>query len=106
MATISVSVKSRVPMVSALVHGRVAIAITKAAHDIEAHAKSRAPVDTGLLKSSIEAEGSGAEWRVVSPAHYSVYQEFGTSRSAAQPYMLPAVEVVRPSLIAALRRIV
>lgn len=103
MATIRVVVRSRVPYVTAAVYAKAAAATAKAAHDIEAGAKSMAPVDTGLLRSSIAAKGSGLAWVVESPVDYSVFQEFGTSRMAAQPYMIPAAERVRPSYIAAMR---
>lgn len=106
MSTISVRVHSRVPAVSAAVQAKAGLALAKAAHDIEAHAKTLAAVDTGLLKNSIRAEQEGAGWQVVSPVDYSVYQEFGTRHTPAHPYMLPALEFVRPKLIAALRQIV
>ena len=106
MPTISVQVKSRIPAVRAAVQAKAGLVIAKAAHDIEAQAKTRAPVDTGLLKNSIRAEGDGTSWQVVSPVAYSVYQEFGTRHTPARPYMLPALELVRPSLIAALRSLV
>ena len=106
MATITMNVTSRIPVVTAAVRARAALAIAKAAHDIEAQAITRAPVDTGLLKNSIRAEGSGLAWRVVSPVGYSVFLEFGTTRMAAQPYMLPALEMVRPALLSALRGLI
>ena len=106
MPTISVQVKSRIPAVRAAVQAKAGLAIAKAAHDIEAQAKTMAPVDTGLLKNSIRAEGDGTSWQVVSPVDYSVYQEFGTRSTPARPYMLPALEMVRPKLIAALRTLV
>ena len=106
MATISVRVNSRVPAVTAAVQAKAGLAVAKAAHDIEAHAKTMAPGDTGLLKNSIRAEGDGSSWEVVSPVDYSVYQEFGARGTPARPYMLPALERVRPSLIAALRQLV
>ena len=106
MTTISVRVNSRIPAVKAAVQATAGLAVAKAAHDIEAHAKTLAAVDTGLLKNSIRAEGDGTNWQVVSPVDYSVYQEFGTRHTPARPYMLPALELVRPKLIAVLRRLV
>jgi HK97 gp10 family phage protein len=105
MATVTVTMRSRIPQVVAAATAKAAMATAKAALDIEAHAKTRAPVDTGALKNAIAASGSGLEWRVDSPVHYSVYQEFGTSRMAAHPYMVPAVEIVRPRYLAALKAI-
>ncbi|MCR4340771.1 MAG: HK97 gp10 family phage protein [Gemmatimonadaceae bacterium] len=107
MATTSVIVRSRVPQVIAKVHASAAIAVAKAALDVEAQAKNRAPVDTGFLKNSIHAsKEQETVWRVDSPADYSLYVELGTRRMAPQPYLIPALEFVRPSLEAALRRLV
>lgn len=107
MATVTITVRSRIPQVSAQVRRRAEQVVAKAALDIEAQAKMRAPVDTGLLKNSIHVEPrSPLERNVSSPVHYSVYQEFGTRHMAAQPYMTPAAEFVRPSFFAAMRRLV
>ena len=109
MATISVKieVKSAIPEVGAVVRQQAGKAIAKAALDISTQAKVRAPVDTGLLKNSITAEQVAPfAWVVESPVHYSIYQEYGTSRMPAQPYMTPAVEFVKPSFEAAMRRLI
>lgn len=110
MATLSVKIKvtSHIPRLTAAAHERAEAAVAKAAADIEAQAKARAPVDTGLLKNSINQPPPEEPMRrvVESPIHYSVFQEYGTSRMPAQPYMTPAVEFVKPSLEAAMRRLV
>ncbi len=107
MPTIRVVVKSRFPQLTVAAQALAEAAIAKAAHDIEAHAKAAAPVDTGLLRNSITSRREGRlAWVVESPVDYSVYQEYGTSRMAARPYMTPAVEIVRPRLLSALRGIV
>lgn len=48
-------------------------------------------------------EAGHFEAYVVSDAEYSIYQEFGTKRSSAHPYMVPAVEANEQSLPAAIR---
>lgn len=106
MPTITVSVRTKFPEVTAKIRANAALAIAKGATDIEAHAKALAPVDTGLLRNSIHSEQKGElEWEVESPVHYSVYQEYGTSRMAPQPFMTPASEMVRPKLAEAFRRL-
>lgn len=100
---VTVVVHSYVPAVTAIVHHRIEAALAKAAMDIEAHAKQLAPVDTGALKNAINANGGGLAWRVDSPAAYSTFQEFGTRKMPAHPYMVPAVEIVRPSFLQAMR---
>lgn len=95
----------------------------KFAHDVEVIAKQNAPFDTGALSASIAVvsrEGgseSGADaaldrnpaativklpaptgdiYANVGPCvDYGEYQEFGTSRMGAQPFLLPAAEAVR-----------
>lgn len=80
------------------------LAVTKAAHDIEAHAKANAPVDTGTLKNSIQAIRVGkAHWKVIVGVDYGIYVEYGTVHNAAQPYFRPAIQAVRPEFIRALR---
>lgn len=104
--TVSVSHSSRIPMVMAAVAAKAALYVAKAAHDIEAHAKDRAPVDTGFLKNSIAArQEAPLAWVVEVGADYGIYQEFGTRRMAARPYLIPAVEQVRPSYIAAMAKL-
>lgn len=75
--------------------------IDKAAYDwavaIEERAEELAPVDTGFLRDEIHVEkGDGlGEYQVVSSAPYSVYQEYGTHKMAASPFLTPAWRQVR-----------
>lgn len=104
--SITVTVNLRLDQAEREIRARAQALAAKAALDIEAHAKARAPVDTGLLRNSITAvEVTPDSWLITSPVRYSQFVEFGTSRMAAQPYMLPAVEAVRPILEAGLRRL-
>lgn len=81
--------------------------VAKAALDIEAHAKTRAPVDTGTLKNSIQATRIGdAHWRVTVGADYGLYVEWGTVHMAAQPFFQPAIQAVTPQFLRALRTVV
>ena len=50
-------------------------------------ARSRAPVDTGRLRNSIRAEADGLTARVVADCEYAAAVEFGTRRTAPQPFM-------------------
>lgn len=55
-------------------------------------AQRYAPVDTGELRGSIEAEAPiGNTVRIVARADYAAHVELGTSRMAAQPYLRPAL---------------
>lgn len=81
--------------------------VAKAAADIEAGAKVRAPVDTGTLRNSIQASMVGvAHWRVTVGADYGVHVEWGTVHMAAQPFLRPAVTEVRPQFLYAMRKAV
>jgi HK97 gp10 family phage protein len=84
-----------------------AAAIVKAgAFAVEGQAKTKAPVDTGALKSSLEAEenGSPLRWWVHDGVEYGIYQELGTSKMSAQPFLVPAVEAVRDNWVALWRK--
>lgn len=80
--------------------------VAKAALDIEAGAKVRAPVDTGTLRASIRAERKGqAHWEVVVGVSYGIYPEYGTRYMAARPYLRPAVAAVAVSFRQAMRKV-
>ena len=100
--------------------GNVAEVIETIAFAVERRAKEMAPVDTGALKSSIFTktkrggrqpnqrdgvvyvdlpEPENDTQAIVGPTvDYGIWQELGTSRTAAQPYLVPAVEAVASSL--------
>jgi HK97 gp10 family phage protein len=64
----------------------------------------RAPVDTGALMNSISSESKmtgDMTFTVQDGVEYGVFQEFGTSRMAAQPFMTPAIETWRDRFFAA-----
>lgn len=95
---VTVIVHSRVPAYTAVSLAKVAAAVSKATFDVETQAKARAPVDTGFLRSAITGRMVGTtEGEVVANADYSIFQEFGTYRMAAHPFMVPAVEQVVPA---------
>jgi len=80
----------------------VAGIVNQGATIVQAQAKALAPVDTGALKSSIGvSRGSGstsATASVDTSKEYAAYQEFGTSRMMAQPYMRPAAQLATPKV--------
>lgn len=91
-------------------------AVLETAINVTAQAKDLAPVDTANLKGSIMwqsanqqggyGEGSSTESnKLTSPipkggaivgtaCEYAVYQEYGTRKMFAQPYLRPAVDIV------------
>lgn len=125
----------RLPGLPERLNKRVAVAVRKAAFEIEAEAKSRVPVDTGALKNSIytvtdqgstygQAAGAavsanprskevpemakppGVSAIVAVAIDYGIYVEMGTRKMEPQPFLGPAAEIVEPALLAALRSIV
>lgn len=57
------------------------------AESAAAKARDMAPVLSGTLRDSIQAEGN----RVVADAPYAAAVELGTTDTAPQPYMRPAI---------------
>lgn len=102
--------------------------VRKTAFDLQAMAQTAAPVDTGFLKNSIyvvtddkstysnnaspskagqellpEVERPEKNHAVVAVgANYGAYVEYGTVHGPPQPYLTPAVEMMRPEFIRAL----
>lgn len=86
-------------------------AFTRAGLAVETSARRKAPVRTGRLKRNIvstvyngyakDASSTYAEIGVdLNVVPYAWYQEAGTSRMQAHPYLRPALESRRPAIIA------
>lgn len=73
---------------SAGVQAKLKIAVKKCALAVQALAASTAPVDTGALKNSIEAEGSNLNWTVHDGVFYGIFNELGTSRGISAKHFL------------------
>lgn len=63
-----------------------------AGETVSTRAKLNSPVDTGLLKNSIDYDPAPTQKRVSIGTNvvYAPYVELGTSRQKAQPYLEPA----------------
>lgn len=86
--------------------GELAQVVEGAARGIEARAKMKAPVKTGNLRNSIGSDQeSEYVWYVRVGAEYGAYVEYGTRHTAAQPFLLPALEEVRPLFFAQLKAV-
>lgn len=101
-----VVVENRFPQIADALAYDADLLVRKAAMDIEAHSKMRAPVDTGILRGSIQAAAVAPKhWRVTVGAEYGIYLEYGTRFMAPQPYFQPAIDTVWPSFQSAMRRV-
>ncbi len=99
-----VVVENNWPRMRAQMLDKADAAVVKAALDIEAQAKMRAPVLTGFLRGSIQASRVGPRhWRVDVGADYGIYQEYGTVHSNPHPFFEPAVNAVWPTFQEAMR---
>ena len=79
-------------------HPKEASQVVRAgAHAVLGEAKVRSPYDTGALEGSLDTEEHTGplNWWVHDGVEYGIYQELGTSKMRAQPFMVPAVEAVR-----------
>lgn len=94
----------RFPEIIVAGNSRTYAALDRAAHSIENGAKARSRVDTGNMRNGWTTERvSNAARMVYNPVHYTIHHEYGTRYMSAQPMLRPAVEEVRPQLIADVR---
>lgn len=69
-------------------------------------ARERVPVETGTLRDAIHTEETKDGYGVIAgdtDAFYGHMVEFGTTHSAAHPFLLPAFEAERDSIESAIR---
>ena len=71
---------------------RAGIVVRKTAIDIQRDAKILAPYEFGNLRNSIGVSFGNLSAEIGPTANYGVFQEMGTSRMAAQPFMGPATD--------------
>jgi HK97 gp10 family phage protein len=100
----SVSIRvlsNKLPHLPAELESDVTADVKRAAFEVEALAKAKAPVRTGTLRRSIHTVFSNNDrTAVVGPSvDYGLYVEMGTRRMAARPYMRPAAEAVLPRYV-------
>lgn len=84
------------------VDGPVGKFVTKLAIKVESGAKRRSPVDTGRLRSSITHElghsGTIIEAHIGTNVNYAIFQELGTSRMRAHPFLRPALDDAKSAI--------
>lgn len=93
---------NRLPEIIGKFPGLSAAVIKKTAFDIQEDASTNAPYDTGYLAGSIQASVSETSGVVFTDVEYAGYQEFGTWKMAASPFMRPAADKNAPKFDAAM----
>ena len=58
-----------------------------------------AAADTGALRESIASVPSEMRCEIGTNVEYGIYQEFGTYKMAAHPYLVPALEANEQAII-------
>jgi HK97 gp10 family phage protein len=83
------------------IHAGAVAEVKRAAFEIEAAGKAKAPVRTGLLRRSITTQTTegGLRAEIGPSVQYGPMVEFGTRHMGARPYMRPAAELVYPRFI-------
>lgn len=78
--------------------GKLSTGLQKAVLAVEREAKRDCPVDTGRLRSSITGRIEGSTGIVGTNVEYAAFVEHGTGRGSAQPFLFPALEMVRAKI--------
>lgn len=93
------ALESRIPAIVASSEVRVRQAIRRAEANIERRAKARSRVDTGNMRGGWQHRALGTfEGSVFNLVSYTIHNEYGTSKMAAQPMLRPAIEETQPEL--------
>jgi len=69
---------------------------------VESNAKALAPVDTEFLLNNIFREVTAEEAIIYDTVEYAPYQEFGTAKMQAQPFLRPAAYNNREKILKAM----
>lgn len=85
--------KNDLPRIASQLDRALSNLLKKTAFGIEAKAKTLAPVDTGLLRNSVQTRIDGpTKASVGTSVEYAEYQEFGTRHQKGKPFLTPAAD--------------
>lgn len=96
--------KSRLPQIAASLDPKVTAAMRAGAETIESEAKARVPVASGDLRDAIHVEVDGDDVYVIAgddQVFYGHLVELGTTLVPARPFLIPALEARRETVVAA-----
>lgn len=100
----AVTLKSRIPQITAELQGKLETVVQSGAESIEAMAKARVPVDEGDLRDAIHTEREPEGVYVVAGGEdvfYGHIIENGSVIHPPRPYLVPSAEAARGPIIAA-----
>ena len=98
-----VSLKSRIPQITAELEAKMEGVERAGAELIEAGAKMRVPVDEGDLRAAIHTDAQAEGTYVTagdSDTFYGHMVENGTVSQPPQPFLVPAAEAAREPIVA------
>lgn len=73
---------------------------------VESRSKYYSRWDTGLMSTSIHSLKRGfLQYEVISPVFYSVFNELGTRKMSAQPFVYPALKEDFPLFMSRINKI-
>ena len=84
---------------------RVAETVRDSGNELKRTAEQLSPVRTGALRGGWEVEISGTSATLRNNTRQAFFQEFGTSKMAAQPSAGPALEAVTPRLMEGVEKV-
>ena len=88
---INVTYTGSLEAIAAQIEEKLGAAVAAGAEAVAENARSVCPVDTGALRNSIAVTQNGTSAEISANTDYAAYVEFGTSRTAAQPYLVPSL---------------
>jgi hypothetical protein len=102
----TVVISSRLGEIAASAVPKASAVVQKTAHDVEAGAMLRSRVDTGAMRGGWHTVPMGPlHARVQAGVDYTIYNEYGTSKMAAQPMARPAAHEAEAPYIVAMKRV-
>ena len=102
MMRVDITYTGSLSSLAAGIEAAVSEAVAAGAEVVADNARSVCPVDTGALQASIAVEQSGTSAEISANTDYAAYVEFGTSKMAAQPYLVPSLLGNENAIIAAI----
>ena len=89
------------------INPRAEQAVKDTAFMVQAKSAIAAPYETGALSASMTAEQEGTfQWIVRDGVTYGIFNELGTYKMGAHPFLTPAVESERQPMVERMKKVV